>query len=187
MDEDRALSTIETWREFVAEHRDEYLALSVHFSEPHNRRLSLSDVKELARAISLPPRNLTTEDIWQAYERLDKGRAYGSGQRQMVDLVSLIRFTTEQDDELTPHAELVRFRYELWIKEQESDGKKFDAEQRRWLDMFCEQIASSMTMEKEDFDDPPFSNQGGIYHAAALFGNDLDPLIEQLNRELAVV
>jgi type I restriction enzyme R subunit len=187
MGEERARSTIETWREFVEEHHDEFLALSVHYSEPHKRRLSLSDVKELANVIKLPPRNLTTDQIWEAYERLDKSRVHGSGRRQMVDLVSLIRFTTEQDDELTPHAELVRFRYGLWLDEQQVDGRTFTPEQRRWLDMFCEQIASSMTMEKADFDDPPFSNQGGIYHAADLFGESLDPLIEELNRELAVV
>ncbi len=187
LDEGEARSTIETFKEFIDEHRDEYVALAVHYSQPQRRRLGLSDVKELASAISLPPRSLTTDAIWQAYERLDDSRVNGSGPRQMVDLVSLIRFATEQDDELRPHADAVRLRYELWITEQESAGRSFTSEQRRWLDMICEQIATSLTMEKEDFDDPPFFQEGGIYKAAEIFGADLEVLVEDLNKELAIV
>ena len=187
MDEDLAKSTVESFEEFITEHRDEYLALAIHFSEPQRRRLSLSDIKELAAAISLPPRNLTTEAIWEAYQRLEEGRVNGSGPRQMVDLVSLIRFATEQDDELTPHADAVRLRFQLWLTEQESAGRTFTVEQRRWLEMICEQIASSLTMEKEDFDDPPFYQEGGIYKAAELFGEQFEALVAELNEELAVV
>jgi type I restriction enzyme R subunit len=185
--EDQAQSTIESFEEFISEHRDEYLALAIHYSQPHSRRLSLSDIKELASAISLPPRSLTTEAVWEAYKRLDDGRVKGSGPRQMVDLVSLIRFATQQDDELTPHADAVRLRFELWLTEQESAGRSFTPEQRRWLQMICEQIASSLTMEKADFDDPPFRQEGGIYKAAEVFGDEFEALVEELNEELAVV
>ncbi|MCB0859471.1 MAG: DEAD/DEAH box helicase family protein [Solirubrobacterales bacterium] len=185
--EDIAESTIETWEEFVRDHKDEYLALAIHYSQPQTRRLSLSDVRELAKAISLPPRSLTPERIWGAYERLDKNRVKGSGFKNLVDLVSLVRFTAEQNDDLTPHADAVRLRYSLWLTEQESDGRTFTAEQRRWLDMFCHQIATSLEVRKDDFDDPPFAQEGGIFHASEIFGSDLDDLIEELNRELAIV
>jgi type I restriction enzyme R subunit len=146
--------------------------------------MTLRDVKELAGAISLPPLSLTPEALWAAYERLDKNRVRGHGGRQIVDLVSLIRFATEQDDELVPHAEVIRFRYEMWLAEQEGAGRAFTPEQRRWLDMVAEQIATSLTIEREDFDLDPFRSSGGLVQAHQVFGSELDPLLQELNYAL---
>lgn len=183
-DDGRAKDIVETWREFIAEHQDEYVALAAVYAEPQQRRMTLKDVKELAGAISLPPLNLTPEALWAAYERLDKNRVRGHGGRQIVDLVSLIRFATEQDDELVPHAEVIRFRYEIWLAEQEGAGRAFTPEQRRWLDMVAEQIATSLTIEREDFDLDPFRSSGGLVQAHQVFGAELDPLLQELNHAL---
>ncbi len=39
-------------------------------------------------------------------------------QRILADLVSLIRFALGQDDELVPHSDVVRLRFDLWLTEQ---------------------------------------------------------------------
>jgi type I restriction enzyme R subunit len=42
-----------------------------------------------------------------------------------------------------------------------------------------------MTIELDDFDLDPFVQEGGINGAFALFGNELNPLLEELNGVLA--
>lgn len=184
--DDRARETVRDWRKFIEKHHDEYVALAAYYSEPHSRRPSLSDIKELAQAISLPPHNLTPERLWKAYEKLDKLRVRGSGGRQLVDLVSLIRFAIEKEDELAPHADVVKLRYEIWLMEQQQGGREFTPEQRRWLDMIAEQIASSLSIERGDFTLDPFRHQGGIFKASEIFGEELEQLLADLNDTLGV-
>jgi type I restriction enzyme R subunit len=184
-DKGAAIETVRTFKQFIDDHHDEYIALKAYYDQPHGQRLSLADIKALAKAIQTPPLNLTTEKIWAAYKAIEASKVRGSDRRVMTDLVSLIRFTLQQDDELVPHPEIVRFRFQTWISEQEAAGRKFSADQMRWLQMVCDHIATSMTMELDDFDLDPFSQEGGLTAAYQLFGNDLDPIIEQLNQVLA--
>ena len=45
-------------------------------------------------------------------------------------------------------------------------------------------IAASVGIETDDFDLPPFSQQGGLGRVHQLFGAELPKVIEELNREL---
>jgi type I restriction enzyme R subunit len=47
-------------------------------------------------------------------------------------------------------------------------------------------MATSLTIETDDFDLDPFAQEGGLGAAHRVFGNDLDVLLDELNRELAV-
>ncbi len=181
---DQARKVIETWEEFIAKHRDEYVALSAYYAQPQQQRLRLKDVRALADAISIPPYGLNPDRIWQAYEALEKSRVRGTGNRKLADLVSIIRFTAEQDQELTPIADVVKLRYDLWLNEQQNNGRTFTDAQRRWLDMVAEQIATSLSMERDDFDDAPFRQHGGLIAAHRAFGSDLDALLGDLNERL---
>jgi len=181
-----AKSVLETWSEFIEEHQDEYLALKAYYSQPYRRRPSLDDVKALAAAISRPPMRLTPERLWSAYEALDADRVKGHGGKLDADLVRLIRYTLEQDDELVPHEDVVRQRFTWWLEEQAQNGRKFSPEQMRWLTMVRNHVAESMTFDPtEDYDLPPFSLEGGATAAYQLFGRDLNPLVEELNEALA--
>jgi type I restriction enzyme R subunit len=180
-----ATSVLESWREFIAEHRDEYLALKVYFAHPYQRRPSLGDIKALAAAINLPPARLTPERVWSAYEALEADRVKGHGGKLDADLVRLIRYTLEEDDELVPHGDVVRQRFEWWLEEQERSGREFSPEQLRWLTMVRDHIAESMSFDPEDYDMPPFSLEGGATAAYQLFGRDLNPLVDELNEALA--
>jgi type I restriction enzyme R subunit len=183
-DKGAAKEAVRTFKEFIDEHHDQYVALKAYYEQPHGQRISLEDIKALAKAIETPPLYLTTEKIWAAYKALEGAKVRGSGQRVLTDLVSLIRFTLEQDDELVPHPEIVRFRFDTWVAEQEASGRKFSPEEMRWLEMVRDHIATSMTMELDDFDLDPFNTEGGLTAAYEVFGNDLNPLIEQLNEVL---
>lgn len=182
--DDRAREIVDTWERFIDEHHDEYVALAAFYGQPVRRRLSLKDVRKLADAISLPPYHLTADQLWAAYQQIEKTKVRGAGHRKLADLVSLVRFATHTDDELMPHAELVRLRFDLWLTEQMSTGQDFSDEQLRWLRMVADHIATSLSVEPDDFDLDPFRSEGGIYKAHELFGDQLNPLLEQLNDRL---
>jgi type I restriction enzyme R subunit len=183
---DEAQDIVARWRDYVEEHRDEHEALKAFFAEPYRRRPSFDDIDELAKAISRPPHHLTPERVWTAYEKLDASRVKGHGGKLTADLFRLLRFTLEQDDELIPHEDAVRLRFDLWVQEQESDGRKFTPEQMRWLTMVRDRIVTSMSFDPaEDFDLPPLSDEGGINAAYELFGDQLDGVVSELNEVLA--
>ena len=123
--------------------------------------------------------------MWAAYAALEKDRVRGSGRRTLADLVSIIRFTTKDQQALEPIADVVRLRYGMWQDEQRQAGRSFTPEQQRWLDMVADQIASSLSMEHEDFDDDPFRRHGGLIAAARAFtAPELNALLADLNAKL---
>ena len=110
----------------------------------------------------------------------------GHGGKLDADLVRLIRYTLEQDDELVPHDEVVNQRFQWWLSEQQQAGRKFSDEQVRWLTMVATHVAQSMTFDPaDDYDLPPFSQEGGATAAYMLFGRELNDLVAELNEALA--
>ena len=181
---DRARSTIKSWEQFLAEHRDAVTALQVLYSRPYRERLTFAQVKELADAIARPPHRWTAERLWQAYEALDRSRVRGGQQRVLTDLVSLVRFALHEDDELVAFPERVRERFEAWLLQQENTGREFTPEQLRWLHWIAEAVATSLGVSVDDFGYAPFVQHGGVGGAVEVFGDELRPLLEELNEVL---
>ena len=181
---DRARETVASWRRFCEEHRDEITALEVLYAEPYARRLTFTEVKELAEAIERPPHRWTPERLWQAYEALDRSRVRGSGQRVLTDLVSLVRVALQRESELVPYPELVRERFRAWLLAQENAGRVFEPEQLAWLERIRDHVATSLGIATDDFDYTPFREAGGLGKAAEVFGDDLAPLLDELNEVL---
>jgi len=171
---------------FIEEHKDEIDALQFFYAQPYSQRLSFGDIKELAAAIKAPPRAWTPERLWRAYEMLDRDKVRGaSGKRLLTDIVSLVRFATHRDEELVPFGDQVRARFEGWLAQQGNSGRAFTAEQRQWLEMMRDHIATSLEMTVDDLDFAPFAGEGGRGRAALVFGDDLSPILEELNGVLA--
>ena len=183
---EKAEGLVRSFESYLAEHRYEIDALQFFYSVPHKRRLRYADIKALADAISAPPRSWTPEKLWRAYEMLEKSRVRGaSAGRLLVDVVSLVKFALHQEGELVPHADRVRERFESWLAAQENRGKAFTSDQRRWLEMMRDHIATSLEIEIDDFDLTPFTNEGGLARATKLFGNELGGIVRELNEVLA--
>jgi type I restriction enzyme R subunit len=183
---DRAMSTVVSFEQFLAEHKDEIDALKFFYSVPHRERLHFKDIKALAAAIQAPPRAWTPEKLWHAYAMLEKSKVKGaSGQRLLTDIVSLVRFALHQEKELRPYPELVRERFATWMAQQANKGRKFTEPQVKWLEMMRDHVATSVEIEVDDFDSAPFVQEGGLGKAVALFGKELGKVIEELNEVLA--
>ena len=182
---ERARKTVESFREFIELHKDEITALEILYSQPYQRRLTFREIKELANAIGRPPYQWTPERLWQAYEALDRSRVRGSGGRVLTDIVSLVRFALDHDDELVPYPELVRERFAAWLVQQGNSGRSFSNDQVVWLERIRDHIAASLGITTADFDYTPLVEQGGIGKAYELFGEGLMPMIDDLNDALA--
>jgi type I restriction enzyme, R subunit len=182
---EKAASMVFSFKEYIEEHRDEIRALEILYSRPYGERLTFSELKELAHAIELPPRRWTPERLWQAYEVLDRSRVRGSGQRMLTDIVSLVRYTLQQDDELVPFHEQVEQRFGDWLAGQQRQGKGFTDEQVQWLTWMKDNIGSELGITAESFDFTPFVEHGGIGKAYQVFGERLSPLMDELTEALA--
>jgi type I restriction enzyme R subunit len=183
---EKARALVTSFERYIEEHKDAIAALQFFYAQPYSRRLSFKDVKELARAIKEPPRSWTPEKLWRAYETLDRDKVRGaSGKRLLTDIVSLVRYAIHRDEELVPFGEQVRERFEGWMAQQRDQGRAFTAEQRRWLEMMRDHIATSVEMTVEDLDYAPFAVEGGLARAVQVFGTELSHVLSTLNEVLA--
>lgn len=181
----RAKKLTQSFREFIETHCDEITALQVIYSQPYGAHLRLSEVKELAARISAPPYCLTPDSLWHAYAQLDKTRVRGSGHRTLADLVSLVRFELQREDALVPFRDEVNARFDAWMATQEGQGRRFTVEQRQWLEWIRDQIAESCEVTREDMDEVPFNQHGGLGKLYSLFGDEYQTILDDLNQALA--
>ncbi|MBS0165296.1 MAG: DEAD/DEAH box helicase family protein [Nitrospira sp.] len=181
----RAKTLVQSFEEFITQHKDEITALQVLYSKPYKQRLTFENIKELADAIEKPPYLWNESQLWQAYAALEKSKVKGaSGKRILTDLVSLVRFAIHQDNELVPFPERVNANFNAWLAHQEK-AKKFTDEQRHWLEMIRDHVAANLSIEKDDFELAPFNREGGLGKVHQVFGSELNKIIEELNGALA--
>ncbi len=183
---EKARLTVESFRGFIDANKDELTALQIIYSQPYARRLLTYDaIKELADAIRKPPYNLTPELVWMAYEQLEKSKVKGAGpQKLLTNIVSLVRFAVGAASVLEPFGDVVNRRFAEWLAGQEKLGKRFSPEQKDWLNMIKDHIATSLSVGLEDFENVPFNQKGGAIKAYQLFGQKLNKLLEELNMVL---
>ena len=186
--DEQARSVVESFRQFIEQHRDEIAALQIIYSQPYRKqRLTYRQIKALAQRIEQPPQAWTTESLWQACARLARDKVRGVGTpRVLTDLVSLVRHVVQLDDELVPYPDRVRQRYEEWLAAQEAAGRTFTEAQRWWLDQIASQVGVNLSVTADDFQVGELFRRGGWIAARRLFGADLPALLEEMNAALAV-
>jgi type I restriction enzyme R subunit len=180
---EKAKGMIESFKKFIEENRDEITALQILYSRPYQSRLRFEDIKELADTIKKPPHLWTENSLWMAYAALEKSKVRGaSGPHILTDLVSLVRYALDQENELVPFPEKVDANFKAWLAQQE---KRFTEEQKSWLCMIKDHIAGNLSIDTEDFQYAPFIQEGGIGKVYQLFGEELKTILDQLNEVLA--
>lgn len=200
---DRARELVQSFEAFIAQHKDEITALQILYNRPVRAPLKFEDIKALADALHSPPHLIDESALWQAYAALNKTRVKGTSQRRLLtDLVSLVRFAMQQDNELVPYPERVQANFKAWLAQQSSSPNSpplplgegrgegsphspFTPDQLHWLEMIRDHIAANLGIDIEDFSYAPFEQEGGLGKVHQLFGAELPAVIETLNRELA--
>lgn len=178
-----AEQTVERFREFIDENKDEITALQIIYNQPHRRKeLTYEKIRELADTLTAPPYNLRTEEVWEAYEQLESSKVAGKSEQQLLtDIISIIRFEMGESERLESFEREVEQRFQEWLKGRPDN---FSERQLEWLHMMKEHIVTSAAMEKSDLQLEPFNQRGGIHRAHELFGDNLDTVIQELNQEL---
>ncbi|MEK7761537.1 MAG: type I restriction-modification enzyme R subunit C-terminal domain-containing protein, partial [Nitrospirota bacterium] len=191
----RARTIVQSFEQFITQHKDEITALQVLYSKPYKQRLKFEDIKDLADAIEKPPYLWNESQLWQAYAALERSKVKGaSGKRILTDLVSLVRFATHQEDELVPFPEKVSANFNAWLAQQQSlsplpqgegkgegRGRRFSPEQIHWLEMIRDHVAANLVVEPDDFEYAPFAQEGGLGKVHQLFPEGLQTIIDRLN------
>jgi type I restriction enzyme R subunit len=188
--ETQAQADIQTFADYLQQHKDEIAALGFFYQQPYQRRaLTFDMIEDLHERLARPPLMLTTERLWSAYARVQAHRVKGADtKRQLTDLVSLVRFALGLDGEaaeLRPFADEVDKRFQAWIwRHNAQRGNAFTPEQTDWLRLMKDHIASSCSIERDDFDYAELADKGGLQRVWQVFGSELDGLMDEMNREL---
>jgi type I restriction enzyme R subunit len=182
----KAAGLVQSFRDYLDSHRAEIDALQILYSRPYRERLTEPMLKELEKKLRETNATWTEDRLWDAYLVTAPKKVRGRSQAgRFADLVSLVRFALEQQPLLTPFADSVEERYERWLRGKGKEGVVFTAEQRSWLGLIRDHIATSLSIEPDDFEYAPFSHRGGLGKAHQLFGSDLARLLDELNEALA--
>ena len=178
-----ALKTIKDFRAFIEEHKDEIEALDIIYNQKYkNKHLTEKMINELYEIMCKPPHNFTISKMWNCYyvrdnDKIDKPKEY-----QLMDIISIIRYELGQVDTLNPFSTGVKLRFKEWIfKRNSTQGYIFTEEQVLWLQMIRDHIATSLSIEPDDFDLAPFDNKGGYGRYYELFGAEYLNIINELN------
>ncbi|HXI13787.1 MAG TPA: type I restriction-modification enzyme R subunit C-terminal domain-containing protein [Thermoanaerobaculia bacterium] len=183
---DKAAGLVQSFRDYLESHQAEIDALQILYSRPYRQRLTEGMLKELEKKLRETNATWTEDRLWDAFLVTAPSKVSGRSQAgRFADLVALVRFALEQQPLLAPFADSVQERYEQWLKRKDESGTVFTNEQRTWLGLIRDHIATSLSIEPDDFDYAPFTHRGGLGRAHQLFGSDLPRLLDELNEALA--
>ncbi len=172
---------INNFRKFIEQNKNEIIALRIFYSKKISS-LTYVMVKELRDALLAPPYNLTIEQIWYAYERVEPKKVkHKTTVGMLTDIISLVRFELNLDETLESYSEIVNRRFKEWVFKRNAGPVQFTDEQMNWLRMIKDHIVSSVRIDKDDFEFSPFVDEGGLGKFYQLFGSDYEMLLEEIN------
>jgi type I restriction enzyme R subunit len=180
-----------SFRDYIEQHKAEITALQILYSRPYRQRLTGKMLKELEKKLRDNHAAWTEDRLWDAFAVTAPGKVKGRSQAgRFADLVALVCFALEQQPVLAPFADSVSERFNEWLMDKAKADRKaglqpFTPEQLAWLNLIRDHIATSLSIEPDDFDLAPFSQRGGLGKAHQLFGDRLAPLLDELNTVLA--
>jgi type I restriction enzyme R subunit len=181
----QAASLTHEFADWLTAHRDEIEALTIFFAQPWRRReVTLNLIRQVFDKLKADQPKLAPLRIWQAYGQLD-GYNGAPPEQELTALVALIRRVCGLDEKITPFADTVRRNFQNWILRHHAGGtEKFNEEQMNWLRLLRDHIATPCTLTATTSTMSPFDAQGGLGKMWQLFGEGMDPLLDELNEAL---
>lgn len=181
--EKHAEQTIQTFRTFIEENRDEIIALRVIYSEEYkNRPMAIEQLKALYE--KLKAKGITVQRLWDCYAIQKPEKVKRGTMAQLTDLISLVRFELGYTDQLSPFADKVNYNFMQWTLRRNAGSVHFTEEQMEWLRLIKDHIVASLSITPEDLDLNPFDRKGGLGRFYAVFGKDYKAILQEMNTEL---
>jgi len=182
----KAAGLVQSFRDYLAQNQAQIDALQILYSRPFKQRLTEPMLKELEKKLRDNHATWTEDRLWDAFAVTAPGKVKGRSQAgRFADLVALVRFALEQQPVLAPFADSVGERFHEWLMDKAKAGAVFTPEQLAWLGLIRDHIATSLSIDPEDFEYTPFGERGGLGKAHQLFGEQLPALLDELNSVLA--
>ena len=182
---EKAKETVKDFAEYLEQHKDEILALSIFYNQPYNRRnLTLKMVQELLEKLKQDKPLLAPTYVWDAYCAIENVKA-AQPKAELTALVSLVRHACGIDSKLAAFDSTIEKNFNTWLFRQHAGNhNRFTPEQIEWLRMIKDHIVSSYHLDLDDLDYTPFDAQGGRGKMYQLFGNEMIAIIDELNEVL---
>lgn len=175
--------TIQTFRDFIEENKDEILALRIIYDRRYkDRPMAIENLKKLYE--KLKAHNITIERLWECYAIKKPEKVKRGTMAQLTDLISIIRFEMGYEDNLSPFAEKVNYNFMRWTLKSNAGDVHFTEEQMSWLRLIKEHIISSLSIEPTDLDLNPFDKKGGLGRFYDVFGDKYEDILKEMNVEL---
>lgn len=176
--------TIQTFRNFIEENKDEILALRIVYSQAYkDRPMVISKLKALYE--KLKAQGVTIDRLWDCYAIRKPDKVRGKSTiHQLADLISIIRFEMGYGDNLQPFAETVNYNFMRWTLRRNAGAVHFTDEQMEWLRLVKDHIAVSLSIEPEDLELNPFDRKGGLGRFYEAFGEQYEQILQEMNVEL---
>lgn len=183
---DKATAIIKDFTEYLELNKDEIKALSIFYNQPYNRReITFKMIKEVMDKLKLEKPLLAPNHVWNAYSTLEEVKTE-QPKDELTALVSLIRRICGIDEQLSAFDQTIEKNFNDWLfKQHAGKHNRFSPEQLDWLRMIKDHVVSSYHIELEDLDYTPFDSQGGKGKMYQLFGDEMNEIIEELNKALA--
>jgi type I restriction enzyme R subunit len=194
---EKAKETVRDFTEYLEQHKDEIMALSIFYNQPYNRRnLTLKMAQELLEKIKNDKPILAPEYVWDAYctiyaqttrvvETTHALSLQSRPQSTLTTLISLVRHACGIDKNLVAFNNTIERNFNAWLFRQHTGNRnRFTPEQIEWLRMIKDHIVSSYHLDIDDLDYTPFDARGGRGKMYQLFGNEMEKIIEELNEVL---
>lgn len=194
---ENSITMVTEFSQWIEAHKDEITALQIFYNQPYRRReLTYTMIRELYDLLTKEKPALTVSRLWDAYADIEDREAQDNlvhrlprtekPKQDLTLLVSIIRKALGIDSWISDYATTVDRNFQQWIfKKHTGRHNKFTDEQMQWLRMIKDYVASSFHIEKEDFDLNPFNAEGGLGKFYALFKEEYEIILEELNEALA--
>lgn len=181
---EQANALVNDFAAWIAEHRDEITALQIFYSQPYRRReLTYKMVRDLCETLKISRPRIAPLNVWQGYQQLEETE--GAAKTELTALVALVRKVCGIDEKLTDYAKTIDRNFQNWVFGKQAGTLKFNEEQMQWLRMIKDHVATSFHIAADDFEYEPFAPAGGLGKMYQLFGERMNPIIEELNEALA--
>lgn len=184
--EDHAKEVIQTFRQFLADNKDELDALQIIYGQTYRQRpITLRMVKAVHDALKTSPYGLSCDTVWHAYEVAGAPVATArSAVGKIMDIISVIRFELGQEKFLRPFEAGVAERFKSWVFSKNAGHGQFTEEQMDWLRMIRDHISTSGSVNSDDLDLSPFGEKGGLGRFYILFGDKYQDVLDDMNYAL---
>ena len=172
-------TVIHDFKQFINQNIGELSALQIlcRASEVQGT-LTEDDLNALEATLLQHSNSLSRESLWLAYKRRSPENVRGNTE-QSTDLISLVRYAIGENAFLEPFKVTVNRHFAEWLR-----GRNITTEQKMWLEMVRDHIATSLDIQMSDFELAPFAELGNGAKVYQLFGDDLDNILTDLTEKL---